>query len=242
MTVNELPAGLYYQVVEQSAIATSITDLKANIIYANPAFTRVTGYDADEVLGKNESMLSDKKTPRAVYQNLWGALQEKKTWSGVLVNRRKNGTRYLADVTIAPVLNEQGEVTHYLGMHRDVTEVHRLEKHVLNQKTLIESVINLAPMAVAVLNADGRVELDNLEYKALKADSRRKEPAHWILEQAKAGQKGDKESREDFNALEVRFDMGGGNKPRWFSCSGVWFKENDDRAESFFERGNADHL
>ncbi|HKI62559.1 MAG TPA: nitrogen fixation negative regulator NifL, partial [Mariprofundaceae bacterium] len=47
---------------------------------------------------------------------------------------------------------------------------------------------------------------------------------------------------EDFNALEVRFDMGGGNKPRWFSCSGVWFKENDDRAESFFERGNADHL
>ena len=242
-TFDGLPKKLYYQVVEQSAIATSITDLKANIIYANPAFTRVTGYEVEEVLGGNESILSDKTTPKVVYQALWSRLQQKKSWSGVLVNRRKDGSRYLADLTIAPVIGEDGEVTHYLGMHRDVTEMHRLEQQVLNQKTVIESVINLAPMAVAVLGADGKVEMDNLEYKALMADYRREEPAQHILSQlgmeisslASA-------RRKDFSSVEVRFDMGGGKPPRWYSCSGVWFSESDECAESFFARARTDRL
>jgi len=241
MNYDAIPSGLYFQVVEQSAVATSITDLRANIIYANAAFTSVTGYDAEEVVGKNESILSDKNTPKLVYQALWGRLQQKKTWNGVLVNRRKDGSRYLADVTIAPVLDEAGEVTHYLGMHRDVTDMHRLEQQVLNQKTLIESVINLAPMAIAVLNTDGRVELDNLEYKALMSDCQGGEPARLILEQLKC-EHGNSAVGRDFNAMEMRFEMQHGRKARWYSCSGTWFKESDERAESFFERNNADHL
>ncbi len=242
-TFDGLPRELYYQVVEQSAIATSITDLKANIIYANPAFTRVTGYEIEEVLGGNESMLSDKTTPKVVYQALWSRLQQKKSWSGVLVNRRKDGSRYLADLTIAPVIGEDGEVTHYLGMHRDVTELHRLEQQVHNQKTVIESVINLAPMAVAVLNADGKVEMDNLEYKALMADYRKEEPAQYILSQSAIHfARSSNGKHEDFSGIEVRFDMGGARKPRWFSCSGVWFAESDERAESFFERTSTDRL
>ncbi len=239
MDSKGLPSELYFQVVEQSAVATSITDQKANIIYANAAFTRVTGYHMDEVLGKNESILSDKKTPKVVYQALWSRLMQKKAWNGVLVNRRKDGTRYLADLTIAPVMDESGKVTHYLGMHRDVTELHHLEKQVLNQKTLIESVINLAPTAIAVVGADGRVELDNLEYKALMADCRVKEPAQLILEQLEREQDGE---YRDFADMEVRFEMARGRKPRWFSCAGTWFKKNDSRAESFFESNNADHL
>jgi len=239
---NALPGGLYYQVVEQSAVATSITDLSANIIYANPAFTRVTGYTADEVLGSNESILSDKTTPKMVYQALWSRLQQKKSWSGVLVNRRKDGTRYLADLTIAPVIGEDGEVTHYLGMHRDVTELHRLEQQVRNQKTLIESVINAAPMAIAVLGESGAVEIDNLQYKTLMTDFRNREPAQLLLQKLgielpAAGAK----RRSDFTGLEVEIGQGG-DASRWFSCSGVWFTENGSEAESFFERSRASHL
>ena len=243
MIMNGLPNGLYFQVVEQSAIATSITDLSANIIYVNPAFTRVTGYPPVELLGQNQSLLSDKKTPTVVYQALWSRLQQKKNWSGVLVNRRKDGTRYLADLTIAPVLNDQGEVTHYLGMHRDVTELHRLEQQLLNQKTLIESVVNIAPMAIAVLNDKGKVELDNLAYKALLADFKNREPAHLILDQLKIDVLPQADSKKkDFTALEIAIDQGGKKKPRWFSCSGIWFDESDERAESFFERNKARHL
>lgn len=237
--LNGLPESLYYQVVEQSAIATSITDLQANIIYANPAFTRVTGYAPDEVLGKNESLLSDKTTPKVVYQALWSRLQQKKSWSGVLVNRRKDGSRYLADLTIAPVIGDSGEVSHYLGMHRDVTEMHRLERKVHNQKQLIESVVNVAPMAIAVLGSDGKVELDNLEYKALYTDFGKREPAGLLLEQIGVDVAAPR--HEDFCGLETCFDMMG-KKRRWFACSGTWFTERDDRAESFFERGNAVHL
>jgi len=238
-----LPSELFYEVVEQSAIATSITDLDANIIYTNPAFSRVTGYPALEIKGANQSMLSDKTTPKKVYKALWNRLKQKKSWAGVLVNRHKDGTRYLADLNIAPVMDESGEVTHYLGMHRDVTDMHGLQQQVLNQKRLIESVINLAPMAVAVIDGSGKVVMDNLEYKALMSDYGKEEPVQRVLSQlgidssTLASRKHD-----DFNAVEVKFDMGGNKKPRWFSCSGVWFEENDERVESFFEQSNTEHM
>ncbi|MEJ2646161.1 MAG: PAS domain-containing protein, partial [Gammaproteobacteria bacterium] len=129
-----LPPRLFYEVVEQSAVAISITDTDANILYANRAFARVTGYPLNDVVGKNESVLSDKVTPPIVYETMWGRLLQQKPWSGVLVNRRKNGERYLAELTIAPVLDAGHRTSHYLGMHRDVTEMHGLENQVRNQK------------------------------------------------------------------------------------------------------------
>ena len=65
-----LPPWLYFEAVQQSAIAISITDLNATILYANPAFKRVTGYSPEEIIGKNESILSDKVTPDLVYETI----------------------------------------------------------------------------------------------------------------------------------------------------------------------------
>lgn len=234
-----LPPRLFFEAVEQSSIAISIADLNANILYANPVFGRVTGYVPEEVVGKNESILSDKKTPRIVYETLWGRLLQRKPWSGVLVNRRKDGTCYLAELTIAPVLNAAGKTTHYLGMHRDVTEVHRLEQKVRNQKTLIESVVDAAPVVIALLDDAGRVVLDNQAYKKLAGDMRGREPASEFLaalreplgedfEKASAGERG-------FVDYEVSFDPGSSGEPRWFACSGTWFRERDGSADNFFE-------
>ena len=85
-----LPPRLFYEVVEQSPVAISITDTDATVVYVNPSFARITGYSLNEVLGKNESMLSDKVTPPIVYETIWGRLLQQKSWFGVLVNRRKN--------------------------------------------------------------------------------------------------------------------------------------------------------
>lgn len=234
-----LPAWLFYEAVEQSSIAISITDPNANILYANPSFERTTGYQPDEVVGKNEHILSDKSTPRIVYETLWGRLLQKKPWSGVLVNRRKDHSRYLAELTIAPVVNENGETTHYLGMHRDVTEMHRLQQEVTNQKALIETVVDSAPVVTALLDEDGKVILDNQAYKALAADMKGHEPAKEFLEalgrsmgkafeQARTAGKG-------FTGQEVSFDPGGSGQPRWFSCSVNWFRVRDSSADNFFE-------
>ncbi len=234
-----LPPRLFFEAVEQSSVAISITDLKANILYANPAFGRVTGYAPEDVIGSNESILSDKTTPDIVYETLWGRLRQQKPWSGVLVNRRKDGTRYLADITIAPVVDAAGKTTHYLGMHRDVTAVHRLEQEVRNQKRLIESVVDVAPVVIALLDDLGHVVLSNQAYQRLAGDLRDREPAAVLLSALKASMgeafiKG-RECGRGFVDHEIRFDPELSGEPRCFACSGTWFQERNGNADNFFE-------
>ena len=84
-----VPAAIHPRVfrhtVDQADIAISITDLNGDILYVNPAFTRVTGYGTDEAIGKNESMLSNKTTPPEVYKSLWQHISRGESWSGRLV-------------------------------------------------------------------------------------------------------------------------------------------------------------
>ena len=122
-----LPLEIFRLVVEHSDAAISITDREANILYANPAFARITGYRQDEIVGRNESILSAKRTPRHVYDDLWRTIRAGRSWRGELENRRRDGSEYLADITISPVFDENGELTHYLAMHRDIS-LQRLEE------------------------------------------------------------------------------------------------------------------
>lgn len=229
---------LFEHAVEQADLAVSITDTRANILYVNPAFTRVTGYSLEEALGKNESMLSHKTTPASVYQQLWGHITSGKSWSGRLVNRRKDGSQYLAELVITPVTDDQGRLTNYLGLHRDVTDLHRLESEVRNQKALIESVVDSAPLALALLDGEDSVVLDNHEYKKLMADLNMAEPASVILDAVRAdlgrGMGLPREGGHAFLDREVRIDQPGWHTPRWFSCSGIWVRRDDADAHSFF--------
>jgi len=244
--IDILPAWVFFEVVQQSAVAISITDPHANILYANPAFKRVTGYDAEEIIGKNESLLSDKVTPHLVYETMWGRLMQKKSWNGVLVNRRKDGQRYLAELTIAPVTNSEGETTHYLGIHRDVTEMHRLQQEVENKKSLIESVVDSAPVVIALLDASGKRILDNLAYKALAADMSGNDPATECLRTLREslGDQFEKTLYSDkgLSGREISFHLPGKSEPRWFSCSLIPFKEKDSSADNFFTARKQEYL
>lgn len=237
---------LFVETVEQAPVAISITDEKANIIYVNEAFTQVTGYPAEECIGHNESMLSDKTTPAEVYKELWGCLAAKKIWHGVLVNRHKNGQRYLADLTIAPMLNEQGEITHYIGMHRDVTGIYGLEQKVKNQKMLIETVVDSMPVATVLLDDHDCVILDNQRYKGLTSELGTQEPVRFFLTLLRREMQDDwdrvRQARGEFRHREVRFDAGAGRLPRWFSCAGTWFEERDISAASYFNQRQKTYL
>jgi len=234
-----LPPHLFFEAVEQSPVAISITDARATILYANRSFEKVTGYSCEEIIGSNESMLSNKTTPRIVYETLWARITQQKPWSGTLINRRKDGTRYLAELTITPVLNEAQQTTHYLGIHRDTTDLHSLEKRVGNQKKLIESMVNAAPVVTALLDDNGQVVLDNLEYKKLATDMHNLEPAHEFLAALRKSLGEHFENlygaHKDFADQEISFDPGGGAQPRCYLVSGTWIKELDDSADAFFE-------
>lgn len=173
--ISGLPGEAFRMAVDQADLAISITDPKANILFANEAFVRVTGYSREEIVGKNESTLSNKTTPPEVYAELWESLRANHSWSGKLLNRRKSGELYLAEITISPIVDQgSGKVTHYVGMHRDVTDIHRLERMVGNQKQLIESVVDAAPMALALLDQNGRVVLDSRPCKSLEMQINRR--------------------------------------------------------------------
>ena len=243
---DKTPYSLFVETVEQVPIAISITDKKARILYVNEEFSRVTGYQPAEILGGNESLLSDKSTPRTLYHDVWRTISHKKIWRGTLCNRHKSGQRYLADLTIAPIVNEQGTITHYIGMHRDITQSYEAEKKAINQKLLIESVINSSPLAMVVLDNQDRVILDNHMYKALVSDLDKGEPATYFLDKLRE-EMGDlwsqlQSNEQGFINREFRIDGKGHRRTRWFSCAGNWFIENEVTADAFFENASKQYL
>ena len=233
-TKKLLPPKLFLETVEQAPVAISITDPSARILYVNSAFERLTGYGREEIIGENESILSCRSTPSSVYQELWATIEAGEVWQGTLVNHRKSREEYLAELTISPVLNPQGRVSYYLGMHRDVTELHQLEQRLKFQKALTEAAIDAAPMVVAMLDSDRKVLLDNLAYKALLGDLRGKEPAKLFLEALE--QQDGLDLTEGFTNIEVRIDSHGRSAPRWFICSGVRVAELDEAAQNYFKQ------
>lgn len=237
---------LFVETVEQAPIAISITDKKAKILYVNEEFCRVTGYVSDDVLGENESLLSDRSTPRQLYHGLWRTISSKKTWQGRLVNRHKSGQRYLADLTITPIVNALGAITHYIGMHRDMTEAYQAEKKVINQKLLIESVINSSPIAMVVVDDNDNVILDNQLYKALVSDLGKGEPAHYFLQllRDEIGEAWQDllNTNQGFSNREFRVEVKNGQGVRWFSCAGNWFVENEVAADAFFDNCEKKYL
>lgn len=242
-----LPDALFHHAVEQSAIAIAITDEKASILFVNQAFSAITGYSAEEIVGCKQSMLSYKKTPASVYKALWGALQDGRDWTGRLLNRRKDGSPYIAELTVTPIRQprEDGDEVRYLAMHRDVTEEHRQACQLANHKQLIESVISVAPMAVALLDQAGKVVLDNPAYQRAVEDLGVSEPAHAVME-ALHETLGDQfehavAHRRVLLNHELRFERPG-REPRWYACSLAWFEEQPTAIDAYYQDTISNYL
>ncbi|UXY08830.1 nitrogen fixation negative regulator NifL [Kosakonia sp. ML.JS2a] len=167
--------GLFFTMVEQAPVAISLTDPHARIVYANPAFCRQTGYDLEQLLQQNPRLLSSKQTPREIYQQMWQTLLQRRAWRGQLINRRQDGSLYLVEIDITPVINQFGVLEHYLAMQRDISASYALEQRLRNHMTLTEAVLNNIPAAVVVVDEYDRVVMDNLVYKTFCADCGGKE-------------------------------------------------------------------
>jgi len=129
--------------VEQTPAVVVITDPSARIEYANPAFTRITGYTLEEALGKNPSLLKSGETPAEVYKDLWQTITAGREWRGVLHNRRKDGTLFWERVVISAVRDAAGKTTSYVAVKEDITEQKGLEDQ-LHQAQKMESIGRLA--------------------------------------------------------------------------------------------------
>lgn len=128
--------------IEGAAEVIVVTDARANVVFVNPGFERVTGYTTAEVLGKNPRLLNSGKQDAAFYRAMWSTLGRGVPWHGRLVNRRKDGTHYTADVTITPVLDAEGRATHFVSTQRDASLEVELSRRLVrqHQAELLESV------------------------------------------------------------------------------------------------------
>ena len=107
-----------------------VTDENAVIIRVNQAFTHLTGYTPEEALGKKPSLLKSDRQDADFYRFMWASLSHKKSWQGEIWNRRKNGEIYPEWLNITAVLNQQGEVTNYVGAFVDITERKKSENEI----------------------------------------------------------------------------------------------------------------
>ncbi len=130
--------------LEAAADGVAITDRAGTIEWVNPAFTRLTGYAAEEAIGRNpRDFLKSGKTPAEVYRQLWETILAGRTWHGQLVNRRKDGTEYHEEMSVTPIPDESGAITHFVAIKQDITERLKLEAQ-FRQAQKMETVGQLA--------------------------------------------------------------------------------------------------
>lgn len=108
--------------IEQSGSTIVITDTNGVIQYANPRFEKTTGYSRAEAVGQNPRMLRSGAQNSEFYRNMWGTIRSGEIWRGEFHNRRKDGTLYWEQATIAPILNADGVITNFIAIKEDVTD------------------------------------------------------------------------------------------------------------------------
>lgn len=151
------------KVFESSRDAIIITDQANKIVSVNSAFTDVTGYKAKEVMGKNPNFLQSGRHDSQYYQKLWSDLNAKGYWQGEIWNRRKNGEIYPEWISISLVYDDDGEVSHFIAIFSDISELKTTEAH-------IEFLANYDPLTQL---PNRRLYVDRLD-QAIKTASREK--------------------------------------------------------------------
>jgi PAS domain S-box-containing protein len=173
--------------IEQVGETVIITDIEGTIQYTNPAFETVTGYSRQEALGRSAGFLKGGEHDAAFYQRLWQTIRSGRSWQGILVNKRKDGTPYFEDATISPVSDPGGRIVSYVAVKRDITAQRQMEGQ-LRQAQKVESVGQLAGGVAHGFNNMLQVIISYVEMSLGKVDAG--QPLHtYLLEIRRAAQR-----------------------------------------------------
>ncbi len=132
------------QAIDHAGEAVIVTNREGHIEYVNPAFCRMTGYSKEEAIGHTPGSLINSGTqPKSFYQEMWQRILSGARWSGTLTNRRKDGSEIPVQMSLAPVFDGSGAITHFVAIQRDLSEQRLLEAQLL-QAQKMESIGTLA--------------------------------------------------------------------------------------------------
>jgi len=153
--------------VEEARDAVLLTDAGTGrgdheVVYANPAFTEMTGYEEDEIIGRNPRVLQGPETDRAPLDRIRAALREERPVREEMINYRKDGTAYWIELNIAPVYDEEGTVTHYASVQRDTTARVNYEQQLAQAKEEAERVSDLKTAILRNMSHEIRTPLTSI--------------------------------------------------------------------------------
>jgi len=162
---------LHSTALNSLANAVIITDRSGNVEWVNDAWSKLTGYQEDEVLGGNPRILKSGEQEEAYYEELWDTILKGEVWTGELINRKKDGSLYHELQTITPLLDRDGEVTHLIGIKQDITDQKETEKKlrelVKEKEILLSEVHHRVKNNMAILSAIMYMELIQTENRHL---------------------------------------------------------------------------
>jgi len=158
--------------------AIAITDSKGHIVKVNDAFTRITGYKPDEVIGESPNVLKSGIHNKEFYATMWDRIRKYGHWTGEIYNRRKNGEVYPELLSVSTIKNKSGEITHYIAHFFDISEIKKAQEKaeyrayhdsltdLYNRQKLIEELEKIYQSAVTKeeYNAFLFFDLDNFKY------------------------------------------------------------------------------
>jgi PAS domain S-box-containing protein len=140
---KELDLLRFYNVAENTVNPLQITDVQGKMVYANPAFINVSGYSKDELIGKNPSVFGSGKHSRKFWARMWNTINAGKAWVGEVENRKKGGEPFFTQVLVSPIVDHEGNVSAFFGIHRDLTEKRIMERQLIHTQKM-ESIGTLA--------------------------------------------------------------------------------------------------
>lgn len=143
-------------VVEQSPISVVITNPQGDIEYVNSKFCQVTGYSSEEVIGKNPRILKSDLQDEKFFQELWVTILSGKEWKGEILNKKKNGDLYWESELISPLVNMNGDITHFVAVKADITEQKKIRSALLISEERYKAIFNTSLELIYIFNLEGQ--------------------------------------------------------------------------------------
>ncbi len=138
------------QVATQSPVSIIITDIDGKIEFVNPKFTQVTGYSSDDVTGRNPRFMQSGQTSSEIYRQLWNTITAGDVWQGELINKKKDGELFKEYAIISAIRDQNGGISHYLGIKEDITEKLRLAEEAKTAQLKLIQADKLASLGLLV--------------------------------------------------------------------------------------------